>query len=491
MNSNKSLLIKNCLDNIIKNVRNQTNELFLKNGKIELSHHILLEYYNLITNNITDKNIIIYILHLISQEINKSVSIIEKKLLLSLVPEFFIPFFTNDITLTYPYLSRLLTTIQSNILSEIPPIYIGEIFKKVIFYLFNNEEGQNRIPINKDLFEICQGFCFYNMKLNDNNSQLVGIICLNILLTEIDYSFLNKNNFALYIWDKITLALDSPKFIPKKNILKYIYDFISKFKIPFRPLVNMAIYTILEYLDNPDANIRKASLNVLGLLISFHPEEIEPIKNSIIKLLIILHSDKDDNIKNKSIYIYNKIRKQYHQSHSINPVKRRRKFNLFFYDAGYDHWFNKDEFRPKINTNTISNRNSNANNIFHRRLLSRNTPYVNLNLGFENTLKKTINTEPRGSKSDIGEISKFLVKNKNYNENKRYEDNNININASKISNINDNENMGFRELLNMVKMRSDNKCKINGFHNLRDKIKKNNNGILQIRKIKNEKTIKP
>jgi hypothetical protein len=486
MNSDKSLLIKNSLDNIIRTIRNTTNELFLKNDKIELSHHILLEYYNLIANNITDQNIIIYILHLISREINKSVSIIEKKLLLSLVPEFFIPFFANDITLTYPYLSRLLTTIQSNILSEIPPIYIGEIFKKIIFYLFNDEEGQNRIPVNKDLFEICQGFCFYNMKLNDNNSQLVGIICLNILLTEIDYSFLNKNNFALYIWDKITLILDSPKFLPKKYLLKYIYDFISKFKIPFRPLINMAIYTILEFLDNPDANIRKASLNILGLLISFYPEEIGPIKHSIIKLLTILHSDKDDNIRNKSIYIYNKIRKQYYQSHSINPV-RRRKYNLFFYDSGYDHWFNKDEIRSNANTNT--NRNSNTNNLFQKRLLSRNTSYGNLNLCCENTLKKTINTEPRGSKSDIGEISKFLVKNKNHNENKRYED--ININISKVSNINDNESIGFRELLNMVKMRSDNKCKINGFHNLRDEIKKNNNGILKIRKIKNEKAVKP
>ena len=43
----------------------------------------------------------------------------------------------------------------------------------------------------------------------------------------------------------------------------------------------------------------------------------------------------------------------------------------------------------------------------------------------------------------------------------------------------------------MVKKRSDNKCKIDSnFSNLRDEIKKNNNGILQIRKIKNEKIIK-
>ena len=85
----------------------------------------------------------------------------------------------------------------------------------------------------------------------------------------------------------------------------------------------------MEFLDNNDANIRKASLSILGLLISFYPNEIEPIKNYIIKLLTVLHNDKDDNIKNKSIYIHNKIQKQYSSSHSINPIKRKKN-NLIF-----------------------------------------------------------------------------------------------------------------------------------------------------------------
>ena len=482
MNSDNKLLIKSRLENIIKNIRNNSNELFIKNSQIELSHHILLDYYNLITNNIYDYNITIYILHLISREINMSVSLLEKQLLLSLVPEFFIPFFTTDITLTYQYLSRLLTTIQSNIVSEIPPIYIGEIFKKIIFYLFNDEEGQNKNPINRDLFEICQGFCFYNMKLNENNNQLVGIICLNILLTEIDYSFLNKYNFAYYIWEKISIFLDSDLFFPKYYLLKYLYDFISKFSMPFKPFLNIAIYKILEFIDNNDSNIRKVSLNILGLLISFYPNDIKPIKNSIIKLLMILHNDKDENIRNKSIYIYNKIKNQYSSS-SINPNKRN-KYNLYFYDFGYDNWFNKKDSNTKRNTNISSN------NIYHKRLLSRNPTYSNLNLNYnyDYTQKNSIYTEPRASKSDIGEISKFKNKNKNVNENKRYYGE---VNLNKTNNLTQNESMGFRELLNKVKKRSDNKCKIgSNFSNLRAEIKKNNSGILQIRKIKNEKGIK-
>ena len=53
------------------------------------------------------------------------------------------------------------------------------------------------------------------MKLKDNNNQLVDILCLNILLTEIEYSFLNKNNFAQYIQEKISLILDSDVFSQK------------------------------------------------------------------------------------------------------------------------------------------------------------------------------------------------------------------------------------------------------------------------------------
>ena len=83
-----------------------------------------------------------------------------------------------------------------------------------------------------------------------------------------------------------------------------------------------------------------------------------------------------------------------------------------------------------------------------------------------------------------------MLKNKNGIENKRYDDINNNINNIKINTLNDNGsiNIGFRELLNMVKKGNDYKCKIDSnFSNLRDEIKKNNNGILQIRKIKNKK----
>ena len=50
---------------MVKNIKKYTNELINQNEQIEISQNLLLNYYNLITNNITDINTTIYILHLL------------------------------------------------------------------------------------------------------------------------------------------------------------------------------------------------------------------------------------------------------------------------------------------------------------------------------------------------------------------------------------------------------------------------------------------
>jgi hypothetical protein len=265
--------------------------------------------------------------------------------------------------------------------------------------------------------------------------------------------------------------MDSSSFYPKNNLLKYIYDFISKFKNAFKLFVIIAIYKILEFIDNNDIIIRKTSLNILGLLISFYPNEIEPIKYSIMQLLLILHNDPDGNIRNKSIYIYNKLKRQYNVSHSINP-SRRKKYNLYFYDFGHDNWLNKR------GSNSIRN----TSNIFHRRILSRNQANSSFNLFGDSIIKKTVDTEPINSRSEMGDMSKISVQNKV--EKNKY----VNINRINPNKLGVKENIGFRELLNMVKRKSDNKCRIDdNFSNLINNVKKNNDNILKIRKSKKGK----
>ena len=500
MNEDKKLLVKKNIESIISNIRSSSIEYLDKNNVTEIPKNILLEYYNLITNIISNQSLTIYLLHIISREINNSSSLLEKEILLSLLPEFYVPFMNTDISLTDSYLSRILTSIQSNILSEISPIYIGEIYKRIIIIIFNEDEEANREIVYKELFEICQGFCLYNMKQNQYNYQLCGIICLNYLLKEIDLSFLNINSYMLDIWEKIDFFLNWKNFAPKEYLLKYIYDLISKFKTAFKPYVNISIYQILGFIDNKNTNIRKNALNILSLLISFYPDEIKPIKESIIQLLSILKSDKDENIRNKAVYINNKIEKQ-----NTTTIYNQRNNNskLFFYNLENSSDYKKNKTESKI-----------INRINNKRIVTRKPKFItNINTRNNSKEKERETFEPHSRNGGIVNLrqnscknyennSKFFIRRikKESSENKRYfgyhTSNNSKKKYDKHNDINksnyecENE-IGFRDLLNIVKRKSDKKRILNNnFSNLRDEIKKNNNGLNQIRRIKSEKVIK-
>jgi len=486
MISDKKLLVKYNIENIIKNIRNSSKESIKNNKKVEFIKSILLDYYNLIKKYIGNKTLTVYILHVISREINNSSSLIEKELLLSLLPEFYVPFLKDNISLTNPYLSRILTSIQSNILSEISPIYIGEIFKKIIFYIFSSNKEINKKPINKDLFEICQGFCLFNMKQKQYNYQLCGIICLNFLLNEIDYSFLNINNYISYIWERIHFYLNSKDFSPKEYLLNYIYDFISKFRIGFKPYVNIAIYKILEFIDNKNLNTRKNALNVLSIIISFYPNEIRSIQSSILQLLSLLKNDEDYDIRNKSIYIYNKIQNQLIPTSKSNNKDFSKKRNFCFFD------YSKNI--PYINK--TDEKNNAQNRIHNKRMVTRKPLYYSNIKSLHNSIKKNSgikeNLKYRKENIRTNDTKQFYKTKTDFNENHKYFVENFSTSPNKSNYNSDNEGLGFRDLLTIVRKKSDKKCKINNnFSNLREEIKKNDKGLNQIRKIKSEKIIKP
>ena len=123
--------------------------------------------------------------------------------------------------------------------------------------------------------------------------------------------------------------------------------------------------------------------------------------------------------------------------------------------------------------------------------MSRNQTSTSFFLNRDSIRRKTLDSEPLISKSEMGEMPKFSNKRKNRNEIKNNYINIRSVNPDDNDNDNDsssNNNIGFRELLNMVKRKSDNKCKIDdNFAGLMDTVKKNKNGFLKIRKIKNEK----
>ena len=324
------------------------------------------------------------------------------------------------------------------------------------------------------------------MRQTQYNYQLCGIICLIILLNEINYSFLNIKNYVSYIWDKIDFFLTLQNFAPKEYLLKYLYYFISKFRIQFEPYVNLTIYKILEFIDNKNLNIRKKALNVLMLLVRFYPNDIKPIKLSIIKLLKILQNDKDENIRNKSIHIYNEIQKHFSISSksSINNEQKNKKHKLYFYDLG-----NSNEY---FNNNILESNIENNNRIYNKGLVIRKPLYIS------NIYSRNRSFNKNGLKDNyIRQFSNKSVQNRsfmhknnilNIKENNRYGQN---MSNSINNNYYTENEIGFRDLLSFFKKKSDNKYKMNNnFYNLREDVKKNNNGLLQIRKIKSEKKIK-
>ena len=274
------------------------NSIILKIKENDSSHSNILyiEFYNLITENITNQKNITFIFHTISRAIANSEKEEEKENLLKLLPEFFLPF-KNDLSKTFPFLSRILTTIQSNIHSKINLEFISKIFKEIIQILFNdnNNIAQNQ---NKQNYEICQGFCIYNMKQNDELCQICGVLCLKELIINLNF-FLQNNKYMKYLWEKLILFIENDNFGNKIFLLQCFNELIKKCKEKFKQFANITMYKILDFLQDNETELRKEALNILYLLIFHCPKDISSLKNQLIDFISVLQEEKDEFIQNK------------------------------------------------------------------------------------------------------------------------------------------------------------------------------------------------
>ena len=274
------------------------NSIILKIKENDSSHSNILyiEFYNLITENITNQKNITFIFHTISRAIANSEKEEEKENLLKLLPEFFLPF-KNDLSKTFPFLSRILTTIQSNIHSKINLDFLSKIFKEIIQMLFNdnNNIAQNQ---NKQNYEICQGFCIYNMKQNDELCQICGVLCLKELIINLNF-YLNNSKYMKYLWEKLILFIENDNFGNKIFLLQCFNELIKKCKEKFKQFANITMYKILDFLQDNENDLRKEALNILYLLIFHCPKDISSLKNQLIDFISVLQEEKDEFIQNK------------------------------------------------------------------------------------------------------------------------------------------------------------------------------------------------
>ena len=315
--------LNNKLKNIFKNLINIKNnntyqQLIYESNK---KKNIYSDFHELIKDNIHNSNNITYILHTLSKEIFIVESIEDKIKLFNLLPEFYSPFTDNfnneNISLLYSYLSRILTVIQNNLLLNIQPIIISEIFKKIIFILFKNENEYKKI---KKYYEICQGFCIYNMKQNEYKNQICGVLCLKELILNTNY-YVKNNKYIKSIYEKIILFIDNNNFEPKEILIEFLGNFINKCQQYYKQFVNITFYKLLNYIETNNINLKQKIIDVIGIIISTFPYEFQNIKESLIKFLTILSNDKDNYIKNKSNQILYEFKNVFNlNTNSSNPL---------------------------------------------------------------------------------------------------------------------------------------------------------------------------
>ena len=383
-----------------------------------INEGIFKDYYELIKTNITLEKNITYLFHIISREISNSTEEKEKKLIMILLPEFYTPF-KFKISLTYPYLSRVLTTIQSNIYSNINPNFIGEIFSKILKNIFpdNLENFDNKS------YEICQGFCVYNMKQNDIRYQLAGVICLNKLICESNY-YLNYEKYINYLWEKIILFCDNENFIPKNILLKCLSNFISKCKLSFKPYINITLYKLLNFFENKDCEIRKESLNVLLVLVTYCPNEMISYKSLLIDFLNILQKDEVQHIRINSSLILQKIKgnsklhnniSSYNSNYfnNINQINNKKKY--FFNNVLKNNSTNANTITQQVSQTFSVNKYQNNDATNNKIINLKNYATQKIPTNQRNYLCNSVNNLHRNTKQNINKESIFKTqKNDNF-----------------------------------------------------------------------------
>mgnify|MGYP002625459556 CR=1 FL=1 len=396
------------LQHIFNNIINNNNYSYRDiSSESKANNSLYSDYHNLIIKNIQISNNITYILHALSKEIFIIKSIQDKIKLFNLIPEFFSPFIDNinhdlNISLTYPYISRILTVIQNNLLLNIQPKIISSTFGKIILIIFGSEYEvkQNK----KEFYEMCQGFCFYNMKQSEYKNQICGVLCLKELITKTNY-YLDKNKYIKCIYEKIILFIDNNNFEPKEILVELQGIFISKCQQNYKPYVNITLYKLFNYFETNNISLKHRIIDVLEIILNLFPYEFKNIKESILNFLHLLTNDKDDYIKNKS----NKMLYDYKTIFNFYEDENRKSDNIFIYNNNYNYSTFTNFKKNSLLINKTSKNSKKQNNKKNDSFLSKSTKYSSTrkcNYKLNNYIYKADN---RNNKDN----NKQLFKNKN------------------------------------------------------------------------------
>jgi hypothetical protein len=194
-----------------------------------------------------------------------------------------------------PYLSRVLTIIQSNINDENVSIFtiISNTFGDIVEKSLIKYEKSSKTK--KTVYELLQGFCIYNMKQENKANQICGSLCLTSLIETCSMILLPA--YMKYIWDNVIYFIDKPNFHAKSELLNSLISLIFASENIFKPFSTVTLYKILDFLTDNDWFKRKLALNVIYTLIIYCQDEILPLKGHIVEFLRVLKSDKVEEVR--------------------------------------------------------------------------------------------------------------------------------------------------------------------------------------------------
>lgn len=221
----------------------------------------------------------------------------------------------------YKYVSYVLSVFQSLIIDSNNNLFqsISIAFSDIVQYILPTdiETSHTMLEIEeKRVYEILQGFCFYNMSMEDKANRLCGSLCL-IKLVE-NCPIVIHEEYLKIIWENVTNYLEKPNYNAKYELLNCLISLILGAEEHFKPYANSTLYKVFEFLTDNDWIKRKLSLNVIYTVIHYCKDEVMPLKDHLIGFLKLLKCDKVKEVREICLLILDIFNKDNKSTNKIN-----------------------------------------------------------------------------------------------------------------------------------------------------------------------------
>ena len=374
----------------------------------------------IISKNISNKTILCSIISNIQEKLSK-LACLEKPPYLSLLSLFFYNQSQSEsLKLYYPYLSPILSILQSLIIDSNSEIFsqISDTFAEIVQYLMPNDisaSDKDLDPEEKESYETLQSFCILNIKIEQKLNRVIGSLCLTKLVE--NCPFVLKSQYMKYILENIIENVSKENFNAKYELLNCLISLILGAESLFCPFANMTLYKILDFLTDKDWLKRKLALNVIYTMIFYCKEEILPLKEHIINFLNVLKNDKIKEVRDVSILIL----QMFDDNKSIQTISS----GVNISNSGIELKENENKKRSNNNINNykrvrVVKKSSNTNNYKKTKKVSNNkiistSPSKIPNKNRKNNLvtnlsKRNNNINNKNNNRDIKTSSRILKK---------------------------------------------------------------------------------